>query len=395
MQKFFTNTIESGFIKDLLYKTPIPVIPTRKAGDYVVKSFFYVYEYCIIECTGSGFLGSNASYDIIDEFETQKSVLNLTEKYISKYTYYDSFTHEMLGNYLRVLRDILGVDLFPYYNCFSYRQVHGICMTYNSSNYSLENVGTRQVKLAVAPIRFNTKNTVCIDCHSEVLIYPLFYDDSGVTTDKKLISWCCDNVIRESGMSFTRPRVFEFSNINQQYNSGVEDKPLSEEILENSQKNLYMVIQIPPSNESSILIQEGDYTRLPRINSKDNSFSLVYNTDNIDKWTPTDLNSTFRSPISLQTMNTGESYAFSDRLIEYLLWNVITNLDEVGDNIAYVQKNTIKSGEEYWKGIWDNGLRSKVYSNFVKSVTENKNTKSQFRDVCGFVDKDTEWLLNK
>ena len=52
-QKFFTNTIESKFIKYLLSKTPLPLYPTISDGDYMVKDCIYIYRTSIIKCKKS------------------------------------------------------------------------------------------------------------------------------------------------------------------------------------------------------------------------------------------------------------------------------------------------------------------------------------------------------
>lgn len=46
-------------------------------------------------------------------------LLNQSTNYIPETDYYDTGTHEALGNYLRYVRDFYDVDLMSLYNCFS------------------------------------------------------------------------------------------------------------------------------------------------------------------------------------------------------------------------------------------------------------------------------------
>lgn len=93
--------------------------------------------------------------------------------------------------------------------------------------------------------------------------------------------------------------------------------------------------------------------------------------------------------LQLLQLNTGISYPFADRLIEYLLGNVITEVDKIDDNIARVQKVMgLNCIESTYPGVWEKKIRMVMY----EFMNRNRNTR-RFEinhDLLGYVDKDVE-----
>ena len=98
------------------------------------------------------------------------------------------------------------------------------------------------------------------------------------------------------------------------------------------------------------------------------------------------------SPLQLLMFNTGESYPFSDRLIEYLTGNVITPWDESTDNIKRAQKvMELNNNKIELYGAWEDSMRRAFYDYMMNG----KPTGDQFtfdinHDTLGYVDKDVE-----
>jgi hypothetical protein len=93
---------------------------------------------------------------------------------------------------------------------------------------------------------------------------------------------------------------------------------------------------------------------------------LNFNTrDNID------LNNYSFNPISklqLLELNTGESYPFADRLIEYLSGSAITSIDEIPDNIKRVQR--VMNQNNYYfmiDGLWEDKMQNILYDYIMNS----------------------------
>ena len=91
-------------------------------------------------------------------------------------------------------------------------------------------------------------------------------------------------------------------------------------------------------------------------------------------------------------MNSRSSYAFSDRLIEYLLGNVTHEFDPIVTNIAQCQTAISSLHQDYKrafirgenkKGIWDNEL-----SEYVYSLAEDYSKHNNIYDQDGNINKD-------
>ena len=119
-QRFFTSTAQTRLIKNILNNTPIPIYDTVQPGDYIIKGCKYIYNISLIRCIKSGILEGDGEFLTLDySFYWGANKLNHTETLKDATGFYDSKVHEWLGRYLRAYRDMMGVNLMPFYNCFS------------------------------------------------------------------------------------------------------------------------------------------------------------------------------------------------------------------------------------------------------------------------------------
>ncbi len=479
-QRFFTNTIQSNFIKALIYNTPIPLIKTVNKNSYLVEGNTYIYKNYLIHCTESGIITmpevddgytayykngeilllndnnvSNASsgdssdshiigvleenlsisqlggyYDTTTEdsenaiiiyedasyrdedisinYQTEESTnkyeallknniilspckyrvvgtykfgrfySKFTELYHSNTSYYDSETHKHLGDLLRCYRDIYDINLMPYYNCINGDYISGI----NIYKDRLKEENSNDYKTFKVPIKFDTTYTLALDCNSEVRIAPVllsnnniiktitYYSNSGttesITLDEELLR---DNIYIFNSTSFKQPKTIGITTLNKNIAT----------TLQKYEKYLYLLIQIPKDNNSSIVLLEGDYLNV--------SANHVFNFEKINKLDNLDLSDLMTTNLSLLQMNDKITYPYANRLIEYLLLAVINHTDKLTDDIKKVQKLF-----PYYQGVigvWDNKLRSNIYR------TYQKNRLAKQLDLNGFIDKDTEALIHR
>lgn len=98
------------------------------------------------------------------------------------------------------------------------------------------------------------------------------------------------------------------------------------------------------------------------------------------------------SPLQLLMFNTQESYPFSDRLLEYLTGNVITEWDENADNIRRAQKvMELNNNKLAINGAWEGKMRNILYDYMMGGNPSNVSFGIDvIHDILGYVDKDVE-----
>lgn len=429
MQEFYTNTIESRFIKSLLANTYIPTVQVWKPGIKLVKGFIYITKNYILKAlkdfpnvsdstVGPRTETDNTYFKIIDTYIFGKFYKGITSNFISNNSLYDSETHYYLGEYLRAYRDLFDIDLMPYYNCWGGQYSDKIRLTKtfveetSSYKYGLRKDNLLYddgLKTLLVPIKFNQLYTIYIDSNSSVKFYLAYCEGDVVIgeinntallnqlkkTNKDYISF------EEAGLSFNNPKLFKID-----INSSDSDN-------ENSEAGFYkdyltLIIQLPEINTSNVLVLEGDYKdiKVLNINNENNRVKrMIYDSNQFKYATTNDLKKYFSNSVPKLTQTfSGRNYAFSNRLIEYLLLNVISENDTISNNIEEIQNyiqssdnkrinNSIYNGPPLIKGIWDNNLRKYIYDEVTtRTFAKNKINGTVF-DVNGFLDKDSESII--
>lgn len=166
------------------------------------------------------------------------------------------------------------------------------------------------------------------------------------------------------------------------YNITAEDCKL----FDISEPNLYMLIQVPSNFESNITILEGDYTQI----EADKEIAEYY----VNTLPQFVLDSLYTHNLSLMNSSCTQTIPCSKTLIEYLLWNAMSDLDSINNNMDRLQGVL-----RYWFGdiahqthltnFWQPYYRA-LLSRFA---TEYR--KAYIPDSLGYVTKDVEELLYK
>lgn len=242
-----------------------------------------------------------------------------------------------------------------------------------TTNSELRKVTNSDYKIFRIPIKFNTTYTLALDCNYKVSIAPVLLSKNhiineieGISLTDELIK---DNIFTYNSLSFTQPITLGINTLN---------KDIAD-ILQKYEKYLYLLIQVPKENNSSIVLLEGDYTGVETIH--------VYNSEKLDDLSDLELSELMTTGLSLLQINDNVTYPFADRLIEYLLLGVICSTDEITENVGRIQESFPTTN--FVPDVWDNKLRNAVYLNFQRIGLATR------IDLNGFVDSSTEALIKK
>lgn len=444
-QKFHETTQMSRVVKNLLATEPIPILQTVHLGTPVISGCTYLYNDNVIKCVESGPLKNN--YILIPDSDPS------TGTHDSSVSWYDDATHKYLGNYLRYLRDSRSIDLMPYYNCYNATELTDIYLDafdvlplvcsndvfpiddtadkplycgsktrINSDGATYKFGSNPSYKVVAIPVRFDTTYTIAVESSSTVSLRGIIYNhECGMVKKYNRSTYYSDDLNYTCiTLPFTRfQNPFTYSI--ELAASSVKLSDHQKQELYARQKDLYMIIQIPASSASSIVVLEGNYTQ----KHKEVTLSSFYFNETLEKprcafetarmqglenqsrktlvpESKHDVSATIKYPdnLSLLHYNTGISYAFSDRLVEYLLLNVVTELETLSTNISRVQGSLSRLYPSYEQklltksatyGVWDDSIKL-----YVKSlISENSKLLDVPFDHDGYINKDVESLLSQ
>ena len=420
MLTFNNDHIFTGYLKQLLASFNLPKfrIYTKENADYYAK---YGKEKNIIETvtkTAHGFpaqlkyipyikddkiqeyIDGEWKYCITDNqynpkiYEDNLYIPNYTKHLKITNNIYDTYTHEYLGDFLRYQRDYNQLDLMPLYNCFSNNVCSDLYIVNDKFKFSYTD---ENYKIYMVPVKLFKHYTIALDCDTEVEMCCGIYGKYR-STDKEFEAVPELTYQKYFGLKFCAPILYTgLDNISEL----VTDKNSQVDLAQN-ESDLKLFIKLPIRNNSSITILEGDYRNwndasyiTPEIaeepNWKKTLNHVVTNYENFDE------DSNFKPITSLQLLrlNTGVSYPFADRLIEYLCGNTINQLDMISDNTLRVQTVLGKDQghKQYnflYPGIWQNKIRPILYDYMNNGEHKKMLSYDLNHDILGYVDKTIE-----
>lgn len=350
---------------------------------------------------------TKTQYPLVPYAYGQK-ILNYTKNLQIQNTVYDSYTHEYLGDYLRFHRDFMNLNLMPLYNCFSNRACPHLDLSFTiGNNYAVkfktdQSFDAALYKYYMVPVKFFKDYTIAIDSEASIEVCCCVYDeyknkDKDFSDIPKLTYHCF------SDLQFKKPVLYTGL---QKLNSLLLDSNNTTNDLCQQEDNLKLILKIPTNNKSSIVILEGDYTTYNDVvakpayieeNGKQVPSRVLRETNhtviNYEYLEACDfLSNKLITPLQLLRTNTGESYPFADRLVEYLVGNAITVNEEIQDNVVRAKKvissncNPSIYPVVAEDGVWEPILQCLTYD----YINEKRNTHDINHDILGFIDKDVE-----
>ena len=462
MFKYNNTHIFTGYLKQLLSSVNIPAckIYTREFAEYfkqhgkedprIIESFDsinenrlsmrvnylrddaiynYFWKYSSAE-PNLGHDSLNWERVSLKYYDSDRTIHGLTKRLNSNGLHYDEVTHEYLGEYLRFLRDYHDVNLMSLYNCFNNKICNNINHTIllNDANNNILEASFNSIdpryKIYAIPVKLFEKYTIAIDSSHGLELFCGFYN-AKLDLSNRAADLMTKTYQKIHSTIFNQPFLYnkldvQFWSFDNDRSSLTDSDTITRWDIINREQDLKLFIKVPAFCKSSIVIMEGDYRHyndfkynLKSSNidkdvwSYDRNYSII-NIDNKDN-----VNAISFSPIGklqLLEFNTGESYPFADRLIEYLSGSAITPLDNIHDNIKRAQRVMKQNGHRFKiEGLWENKMQKIIYDYIINSgpieAGDGKklidkqqgyhyrlghNRKSTLYDTLGYIDRDAE-----
>lgn len=423
MKKFNTSDLFTGYLKQLLHDFNLPkikvytkkhreyfnkhneesaeILSTSQNTDLNVRHFPYLKDGQIQEYINNKWYNISTKVAAAPKFYTYgQKILNYTKNLKINSNVYDSYTHEYLGDYLRFQRDYYDLNLMSLYNCFSNRACDKLNLKWylNNNTEVVFNTDDTNYKIYMLPVKLFQTYTIAIDSSQPIELCCGIYSDYQDTREKfnSIPQYTYKKI---SHSVFSQPFIFDLLD----YTNDGKVNTLIESLTENdkielaqNECDLKLFIKIPVNNTSTIVVLEGNYigwndrseTWVERNNKKYfevKSNKSVLNLDFINNDTKLNL----ISPLQLLQFNTNEQHPFADRLIEYLIGNVISNTEEeIYDNVRRAQKALYDNNKYMIRvpGAWDYEM-NKLFYEYMTSRNLDFETD---HDLLGYVDKDVE-----
>ena len=350
-----------GYIKEMLKEFNLPKIPVITDDIKLYNDALYIKDLHLYR-----YEAAEDRLVKITDYYYNRPILNLTTNMNLTYSYYSTDFHEYLGNYLRFQRDYKHLNLMPLYNCFSNRIV------FPTKNYD-ENYNYYAI-----PVKFGQSYTIGFDSSTAVELYCTLWNKTfikGIQNSKYITPDELTNLETVTkfvvpGCDITHPFIytklkdFDASKFIQHFN------------------DLCLIIKMPVSNKTSITVLEGDYIYDTII---DGNVTTEIEHGTKEKQTTTAgktvnkfFHKTYPTDISLFSVNDEQKHPFADRLMEYLLDEAVTNVDNLDDNIKRVQEYLIylqHHGPKILYGVWDPTMNTAIYKSAKNTVINGQRYK--------------------
>ncbi len=331
-------------------------------------------------------------------------------------------------------------------------------------SYSIFDSQDSRYRIYAFPVKLFSNYTIAIDCDHGIEMFCGLYTTTLETT-RKGTNLITKTYRKLNKTLFNQPFLYDALNVKYwnfatdtalvdveksaiKYPRLVTDTDITRWDIVNREQDLKLFIKVPTSCRSSITVLEGDFRGFNDVKyippgvynpdgtvfdekidkdikqySKTNTtweyeqnHSVINFGDAEDKEAGLDSNEYQFTPIGklqLLAFNTGESYPFANRLVEYLCNSTITPVDAIADNIKRVQK-VMAQNHHYFKidGLWEDKMQKIIYDYMINAgpveaikddvsvkLIDKRNgrhprlghtSKSMLYDVLGYVDKEAE-----
>lgn len=238
------NDLVIAYIKELLHNFNLPMVPVYTDSTVPYLGRTYIKEHKVVRYGKHG--RTSELYDYVFDYP----IVNLTKNFIIKSSVYDEYTHNYLGDYLRFIRDYVGLDLMGMYNCFNKQQPRKLKRREPLGDDQYFDIDTNNInyKYFLVPIKFNQYYTIGMSAGVPYEIALVIHNNQFLSNSgSRLIKASYKKVI-SSGLK--QPFVYST------YVSDA-DGDIGEDLWKH-EKYLRLLIKLPVFVDSSITVLEGN-----------------------------------------------------------------------------------------------------------------------------------------
>lgn len=378
MIKYNDDNIYVGYIKQLLHSFNLPFCKVHKDTNTYFEGEYFINADTdkICQVTAVDIDGKLTDSKEICNYKLNDKYLNITHNLELRNNFYDSYTHEYLGRYLRFIKDYCKLDLMSLYNCFSSESPKNLDISLNNVRfYAKDSAYT----IYMIPVVANQEYTLAVDSSQKIDIFFGHYSYNNLIVSNKE----AQDQQTLGGLSFKKPIVIKTPNT----------------YIKNQEKNFKMFIKVPITMKKSIVLLEGNYLSSCEFSYDEYGSHLkdiIFTKEAIEN--KVDDIYDYSCKKQLLELSSDTKYLLADRLVEYLSSNVITHLDEIVNNIKKIQiyLSCCKTDEFKFNayGIWTKDINQWIYR-FLNTNKDNRGCKflDLYNDLLSYVDKDVESLL--
>lgn len=227
------------------------------------------------------------------------------------------------------------------YNCFSNVLCDDLEITVSNGKVIKSD---NKHKIYMIPVKLGKEYTIAVDEPNVVEVCCGLYDSYQLEAGDSLPALTYKKI---SGCRFNQPFVYSILKPTEATNAEAEQTARDNAIrasVGSFGDNLKLFIILPENNNSSITVLEGNYLGYNDrmlIHQANGTYKNT-NNYNIINMLPEEPYADYAdikyiTNLQLLRFNTGKSYPFADRLMEYLTDNVISGADDIRDNVIRVQ----------------------------------------------------------
>lgn len=412
LTKINDYSLITTYVENLLATTYVPTLKVLEPNMWVARNSYYITNTQIVKSLKTQFIDNyknhSDDFEYIDYYEPWMNVKNMSGTYISSNREYSNELHEHFGDYLRAYNAFYGVNLMPYYNCFSGKIVNDIMFKtqYDADtdtyNHKIDDEDDSSYNYFVIPVKFGKSYTIGIDFDGIIeMDVGFFHGDKYISNISGELHEMVNGFKRVSNPRFRVPFVYDMINNDMIKNNPQFQNNLSAfYALENS---LRLIIRVSKTNRNPLVVIEGDYTLQNNNNDitrKNNAnllckpCKIILDNTHLDEGTIQRL----VSPLSLFQISTQNSIAFSSRLVEFLVGHAIAKDDTMMSNVSRVLSSAssdecLRRNDIRYMGGFEEGIYDLRFQNFIYNFALDVKSIKRKLDFDTFVNKDIETLL--